>query len=267
MFSGKLVAITGGSSGLGESLGRIFTRRGAKVALLARNRDRLEEARSKLVAASAHADAVQVFPMDVANRASVDATYRELVSALGVPDIWINSAGILREGRLSDLSSDIFAETMSINFFGTLHSIKAVLPDMQKRGSGLIVNISSVAGLMGVYGYSAYCSSKHAVVGLSGSLRAELCGTGVSVCVACPGEFESPMVADLNTYRTPENEAMAQTIPVMTAEDVAKEIVGGIEKGRFLIVPGLPARVITTFNRWFPGLARRVADRRVKSCR
>lgn len=267
MFAGKLVAITGGSSGLGAALSEMLAARGAKLALLARDPGKLDAQKRRLVDRGAPEADIGVFSVDVAELASVDAAVRDLTEAMGVPDIWVNSAGILREGPVEKLGCDVFAETMSINFFGTLHCIKALLPAMQARDSGLIVNVASVAGLMGVYGYAAYCSSKHAVAGLSQSLRAELCGSGVSVILVCPGEFESPMVSDLNTYRTAENKAMAQTIPVMTAEGVAKEIVRGIEKGRFLVVPGLPAKAITAFNRWFPGLARWVGDQRVKSCR
>jgi hypothetical protein len=124
-----------------------------------------------------------------------------------------------------------------------------------------VILIASVAGLMGVYGYGPYCATKHALVGLAGTMRAELAGTGVHVHVVCPPEFESPMVATLEGYRSPENRAIVRSLGVLPVEAVVKETLRGVEGGRFLIVPGREARAAVTAARLFPAVARWMTDR------
>src|SRR5204863_10047525 len=130
-------------------------------------------------------------------------------------DVLVNSAGILSEGRFDAQPLERYRQIMDTNFFGTLHCVRAAIPSLRER-RGRIVNIASIAGLLGVYGYAPYCSAKHAVVGLSETLRIELQGEGVSVHLVCPPEFESPMVTDIERYRSQENRAMARSIGVMT---------------------------------------------------
>lgn len=252
MFTGKQVVITGGSSGVGKELARLLLARGAHVTLLARDREKLEAARSEL-----GAERVAVMVCDVASAAQVDATFR----ALDV-DVLINSAGILTEGRFDALPLERYRQVMDTNFFGTLHCVRAAMPSLRER-HGHIINIASIAGLLGVYGYAPYCSAKHALVGLSETLRIELQGEGVSIHLVCPPEFESPMVTDIERHRSAENRAMARSIGVMTAAAVAEDTLAGIERGQFMIIPGRNARVMTTLARAFPGLARRSIDARL----
>ena len=266
MFKDKAVVISGGSSGLGLELAHLLYARGARIILISRGIEKLEQAASE-IQEKGKGLPVQVFACDASDKSSVDETFARIAESAGIPDMIINSAGILIEGRIAELSPDVFDKTMAINYFGTLNCIKAVLPHMLKRGSGRIVNISSVAGRMGVYGYGAYCSSKHAVAGLTGSLRCELVGSGVDVHIAFPPEFDSPMVDELNKGRTPENKAMAQTIPVMTAHEVARLIIRGVEKGSHEIIPGVPSQMVARFNQWFPELSFAVAKWRIKRAR
>ncbi len=263
MFKDQVVVISGGSSGLGLELAHILYKEDARLILISRSMEKLNAAKNEIESRGGGGRTVEIHACDVVDKASVDGVFKAIEQSAGSPDMLINSAGILKEGRLTDLSMDIFHDVMNINFFGTLHCIKAVLPGMREKGRGRIVNISSVAGRMGVFGYGAYCSSKHAITGLTGTLRCELAGSGVDVHIAYPPEFESPMVEELNKGRTRENKAMAQTIPVMTAEKTARLILKGVEKGRHEIVPGLPARMVTKFNQWFPELAFVVAKNRI----
>jgi 3-dehydrosphinganine reductase len=125
------------------------------------------------------------------------------------------------------------------------------------------VNIASLAGLMGVFGYGPYCAAKHALVGLSETMRMELAPRRIRVHLVCPPEFESPMVDELDRHRSAETRAMVQQLGVMPLEQVVRETVRGLEKDRFLIIPGRAARMAARMTRLFPGAARRVVDRQL----
>lgn len=264
MFKEKVIVITGGSSGVGKDLAFLLTGLGAHVALIARDEKKLKSAQKELRNNCSDGQTVEIFPCDVSGSGAVHKTFSEIVDRFSAIDILINSAGILRESYFEHQSLETFREVMDINFFGTLHCIQAVLPFFKNRNSGRIVNISSVAGLMGVFGYSAYCASKHALVGLTASLRAEFRPQNIFFHIVCPPEFSSPMVDEINTYRTPENKALAQTIPVMTSKSVADAIISGLQKNQYEIVPGLPARVLTRMDKIFPAMGRAIVDMRVK---
>jgi 3-dehydrosphinganine reductase len=259
-IDGGVIVITGGSSGLGKALAERLIRRAASLALIARDDGKLRAVKLQLQGTGRNGGKVEVFPCDVSRADDVDRTFEEIAPRLGLPDILINSAGILREGYFQTLSREDFREVMDINFFGTLYCIQAVLPFFKRKGGGRIVNISSMAGLLGTFGYAPYCSSKHAVVGLTHTLRVELKPQNILFNLVCPTEFETPMVVELDKTRTPENRAMIHTIPVSTLDEVAAAVIRGIERDQYLIIPGRVTRMTERLNRWFPGLSRLIAD-------
>ena len=260
MFSGKNVVITGGSSGLGLAAAKELAARGAVVTLIARNEGRLDAAKKEIMktGGSAH-----IFSSDVSKIESITRTFAEIEKRTGPPDILINSAGIQREGYFDTLPVDAFREVMETNYFGVLNSIKAALPFIIKR-KGRIVNIASVAGLMGVFGYTPYCSSKFAIVGLTESLRYEMKPLGVKVQLVCPSEFESPMTRNVVDSRSPENKAHTLTIPEYDIDTIVRDMIKGIEKGRFLIVPGRLCRMTVWGARHYPAISRLVSDRIIR---
>jgi 3-dehydrosphinganine reductase len=260
MFKGKNIVITGGSSGLGLAIAKELAARGAIVTLIARNKEKLEVAKTEIIKTGGK---VFVFSGDVSKIESITETFEKIASEVGPPDILINSAGILREGYFDNLSVETFREIMEINYFGVLNSIKATLPYIIKR-KGRIVNISSVAGLMGVFGYTSYCSSKFALVGLSESLRYEMKPLGVKVHLVCPSEFDSPMTQTLNDTRTPENKAHTLSIPEYEIDIMVRDTVKGIEKGKYLIVPGIFCKITVWAARHFPAITRLVSDHSIR---
>jgi 3-dehydrosphinganine reductase len=260
VFKGKNAVITGGSSGLGLAIAKKLAARGAIVTLIARNKEKLETAKAEIIKTGGKA---HVFSSDVSSVESITETFKKIVLEVGPPDILINSAGILREGYFDKLSVETFREVIETNYFGVLNSIKAALPFIIKQ-KGRIVNISSVAGLMGVFGYTTYCSSKFALVGLTESLRYEMKPLGVGVHIVCPSEFVSPMTLDLNDTRTPENKAHTLTIPEYDIDTMVKDTIKGIEKGTFLIIPGLLCRLTVWGARSFPAITRIVSDFRIR---
>ncbi len=264
MFADKNIIITGGSSGVGRVLANRLARRGAHIALIARDAARLETVKSELWSAVDPEQRIAAFPCDITDAVLVEKTVGRIARDFGEPHILINSAGILREGYFENQGLDIFREIMDINFFGTLHCIRAILPHFKQTGGGRIVNLASVAGQMGVFGYSAYCASKHAVIGLTATLRAEFQPQNIAFHLVCPPEFESPMVDAVNVGRTPENKMLAHTIPVMKPEAVADAVIRGIEQNRYEIVPGFVTRVLTGMDRHFPAMGRAIVDFKIK---
>jgi 3-dehydrosphinganine reductase len=260
MFDGKHVVITGGSSGLGLAMAKKLAAKGAIVTLIARNKEKLDIAKNEIMKTGG---LVHVFSCNVSKIESITEAFKKIAAEVGPPDILINSAGILREGYFDKLSIETFREVIETNYFGVLNSIKAALPFIIKQ-KGRIVNIASVAGLMGVFGYTTYCSSKFALVGFSESLRYEMKPLGVSVHLVCPSEFASPMTQSLNDTRTPENRAHTLTIPEYDIDTMVRDTLKGIEKGRFLIVPGILCRMTVRAARQFPAITRFVSDLRIR---
>lgn len=264
MFDNRNVIITGGSSGLGKALARRLAERGANLALIARDKSKLESTQQELSSVKSTSRKVLIYSCDVSDPAQVEKTMARIAEELGTPHLLINSAGILKEGRCDCVELQIYREVMGINYYGTLHFVKAVLPYFQEQGEGWIVNICSLGGRMGIYGYSAYSSSKFAVLGLTESMRTELKPQNIKVQVVCPSEFESPMVDELNKSRTKENRLLVHNIPVLNAEVVADAVIKGMEKGRYMIMPGFVTRSFDFLDRLLPSLVRMVIDTELK---
>lgn len=263
MFAGKHVVITGGSSGLGLAVAKEMSKQGAVISLIARDMAKLESAEKQVIAAGDNAK-VRTYSADVSNPDLLGKVFEAIENEMGPPDILINSAGILREGYFAKIPDRGFREVMETNFFGILNSIRAALPSLKKQ-KGRIVNISSVAGIIGVFGYTPYCSSKFAINGLTEALRFELKPEGVTVHLVCPPEFDSPMVDELNMKRTPENRAHVQIIPPYGIDTIVKDILRGLRKNQYLIVPGMRTRLALLGNRYFPAISRIISDRIIRS--
>jgi len=264
MFNEKTIVITGGSSGLGKELAQRFAKRGANIALVARDETKLRTVQSSLMQVLKEGRRAEIFSCDVSDADAVEKTMQSIVNTMGMPDMLINSAGILRESHFEKQSLETFREVMDINFFGTLHCIKAVLPFFRQKGGGRIVIVCSMAGLLGVFGYASYCASKHALSGLASTIRSELKPHNIIVQIVYPPEFESPMVDELNTYRSEENRTIVQTIPVLDIDVVADAVIEGMEKNKYEIIPGLTAKIMARIDRWFPALSRAVIDFQIK---
>ena len=153
---------------------------------------------------------------------------------------------------------------MEVNYFGTLNAIRAAAPAMVTRRHGTIVGISSAAGLLGVFGYSAYSPSKFAVKGLLECLRAEMAPYHVAVHCVFAGDVDTPQLAYETRIRPKENAAIAGSIKLQTPEHVADVIVTGITKSRFAIIPDTQTRLLASSVSLIDGILNRVADRRVK---
>jgi 3-dehydrosphinganine reductase len=163
------------------------------------------------------------------------------IEKVGIPDLLINSAGIVYPGSVTEIDLSIFRKIMDINFFGTVNMVKTVAPYMIKRGFGHIINISSFAGFFASYGYSAYASSKYAVRGFSDVIRAELKPMGINVSVVFPADTDTPQLAYERTLQNPLMREINASAGQMSAVKVANLIIRGIRRKKYIITPGFEA--------------------------
>lgn len=254
-FSGKVALITGGSSGIGLATASELSRRGAHVWLAARGEERLHSALAEVEGHKLREG--QRFgssKVDVSDEHQVLAMVETVSQTVGLPDILINSAGEVEPGYVQDLPLSAFRKMMDIDYFGTVHTIKAVLPGMIARGSGHIVNVSSLAGLIGGFGYGAYAPTKSAVFVFSDVLQSEMKPHGIHVSVVFPPDTDTPQLVYDRQHRPFETEYAAGAAGMISAQTVAKSIVHGIEHNQHMILPGFQGKVIF----WLSGLGRSV---------
>lgn len=263
-IAGAHAVVTGGSSGIGRATASLLVRRGARVSLLARNRDRLEQAAGAIRAAGGRVETASV---DVSESAGVDAAIAQVTEVLGPCDILVTSAGIAHPGYFDRLDESVFRELMEVDYFGTLHPVRAVVPSMIERRRGSIVGISSAAGLIGLFGYTAYSPPKFAVLGLFESLRCELAPHGIHIGCALPPDVDTPQLEAENRLKPPETAAITGAIRPLPAERVAADIVSGIERERFWIVSGTQTRLLARLKGLVRGALASSFDRKVRAAR
>jgi 3-dehydrosphinganine reductase len=257
-FSDKLVFITGGSSGIGLETARLLSLQGCSLVLFARGEKMLDEARKTI---QPHMDktsqSVNAVSMDVADDNDVRQKIKTAVEKFGTPDILINSAGIGTANYFENITYEQFDKAMKINVYGTRNTVSAILPFMKQKGGGHIVNISSMAGLIGMFGYSLYCTTKYALVGFSECLRSELKRFNIDVTLVCPPEVETPFLVEEAKTLPHESRMVKNLAGLMKPEDAAKAIVRGIRKKKFLVVPTLTAKSLFFWHRISNGLLTR----------
>ncbi len=163
-FEGANVIITGGSSGIGKAVAKLLAAEGASVFIIARDEGKLNRAVREIEKERVSPDQrFGAFTADVRSYDEVAQAVGDIVRANGLPHGLINSAGITYPGHFEEIPLDTFRNLMDVNFFGTLHAIRAVLPYLQDQGGGFLINISSGAGIVSWFGYTAYAATKFAV--------------------------------------------------------------------------------------------------------
>ncbi len=258
-FHDQHAIVTGGSSGIGRATARLLTRRGAHVSIVARRQEPLNETLAELEPLrESQSQRLRAYSADLTDWEQTQQAITALTAGGLPPDILVNSAGVTHPGYFEELSLDIFHAMMDVDFFGTLHPIKAVLPAMMERRSGHIVNISSLAGFLGVFGYTAYSAAKFAVRGFSDTLRTELKPYGIRVSVVFPPDTDTPMLHYEDQLKPLETRRIAGAAKTLTADQVAQAIVRGIERRRVYILPGFDAWLYSlllngfvAFSRWY----------------
>ena len=221
--------VTGGSLGIGLATARVLALRGARVSLVARDLTRLQEA------AAVVGPGTEIASADVTQDGAVRRAVEALVAKQGPCDLLVTAAGASHPGYFEDLRPEHFRAQMDLNYFGTLHAVRAVLPSMVERGTGGIVGIASGAALVGIFGFGAYAPSKYAVRGLMDVLRAEVEAKGVYISCAFPPDTLTPGLETENLIKPAETAAVSAAIKPKLPEEVGAGIVRGIERDRHVI--------------------------------
>jgi 3-dehydrosphinganine reductase len=264
-FDGKNVYITGGSSGIGLAAAKAFSKRGANVIVFARGEMRLNGALKELEHSRIReTQKFSSMAVDVSEIDDVSVIMERAIREFGTPDVLVNSAGMAYPNYFEDISYEKFDEMLTINLYGIRNVVSCLLPPMKEAREGYIVNISSIAGLIGVFGYTAYSASKFAVIGFSESLRGELKPHNIKVSVLCPPDTDTPQLHEENKTKPPETKAIAGNAGIMDPDTVAEALIRGMEKGKFMIIPGLEGKFIYLAKRYVPSLVNYVMDREVE---
>lgn len=229
-LQGKVVLITGSSSGIGRMTALALANTGARLALVARRTDRLAAVQEEV---GARGGAAEMFPCDVTVPGAMEVVVRGCVDRYGRIDVLVNNAGAGFFAAIEQTTAEDLDQILAVNLKGTFHGIRAALPVMRRQGAGHIVNVASTAGRRGSPYVGAYCASKFAVVGLTESLRTELAGSGIRVSLFCPGATQTEFF-DAARRRTEHHRGLVG--PVESAERVAERLVDLIRRPRAEVI-------------------------------
>ncbi|KQH76750.1 short-chain dehydrogenase [Mycobacterium gordonae] len=221
---GKHVLITGASSGIGAALARAMAARGATVGVVARREDRLADVLADCRDSSPDS---LMWVADLADGITASRLALQAWHAMGGIDILVNNAAIPKRRSVTALKPFEVENVMQVNFIAPMRLTLALLPRMLARRAGTIINVSSVAGRLGIATESAYCASKFALCGWTEAMAIDLADTGVSVKLIQPGPV------DTEIWDQPDNEPPAYTGPKVTPEEVAEGIIAAMDSDRF----------------------------------
>ena len=252
MLNDKVILITGASSGIGSLLAEQVSDLGAITILTGRNEQRLTLTLEKISGRAA------IYVMDVQNLANIESTVDHIVATYGKIDILINNAGYGKFDRIEDLSVAEYEQMMDTNYMGIVRCTKAVLPIMERAGSGHIVNIASLAGMIGNAKSTSYAATKHAVLGFTNSLRMELRGKPIKVSAVNPG----PINTEFFHIADPDGNYVKNiSWLIMQPEYVVKQIIKLLYSQRAeLSLPRIPAFGLKLYQ-LFPRVIDKVAGR------
>lgn len=250
---GKTAFITGGSSGIGLETARLLASKGCHIVLFARNPEKLEKARSLLLNyRKALSQKVEIHTMDVTDPKNVEQAVKKAVETAGAPDVVISNAGKGFGNYFENTPFEVFDQVMRTNVYGVRNMTAAALPYLEQNQGHLVI-VASLAGMAALPGYTAYGTSKFAAVGFAKCLRPELKTKGVGLTLVCPPEVYTAMVEEELKTLPKEYRAVKLMAGIEPLEKVARDIVRGIEKNRFVVITGLMAKMSYYLVKFFPG--------------
>jgi 3-dehydrosphinganine reductase len=252
----SLALITGGSSGIGLATAKALSAKGCRIILIARDKEKLQTASKSIDGLTG------IYSIDVSNWDDVEKTAKDIFEKYGEPNIIVNSAGVVHPGKLTELTQDQIETIIDIDLKGTINICKAFYAHLSKPGH--IVNVSSMAGIIGLYGYTAYSAAKFGVWGFSEALRMELNPKGIGVSVVFPPDTKTPQLEFENRTKPEELQDIAGTIKPISAEKVASSILGAIVSDEFMIFPDVHSRATYHANRLAGPIVRKFLDSKVK---
>lgn len=264
-FRGKVAFITGAASGIGRALALQLAKSGCVVVVTDIDGDGALEVAKEVLVAGGGARAVT---LDVSDAAAVTEAIRDCAKRHGRIDYLFNNAGIAVGGDFRDIAEDDLRRIVDINLWGVIHGIRAAYPLMVQQRGGHIVNTASVAGLVPFAPLAPYSLTKHAVVGLSQTLRAEAHRLGVKVSAICPGFIQSNIYTSAKMAGLPAGAGLTKDLVLvkpMDTDDAARRILKGVARNKALIVFPFTAKLMWWLYRVSPSLlaplARVMAER------
>lgn len=253
----RVALIFGGSRGLGLLLARELARRGARLALGARDPEELERARSELQQRGAVAIAV---PCDVRDQVQVERAVARVEDEFGRIDVLVNDAGIITVGPEPSQTLEDYRAAMGVMFWGPLYATMAALPGMRSRGEGRIVNIASIGGKVSIPHLLPYSAAKFALVGYSEGLRAELAREGIAVVTVIPGLMRTGSQLNASFKGKYQDEyalfrfAATSPLTAMDAHRAARQIVDATARGDAEVILSIQAQVLARAHGLAPGV-------------
>lgn len=254
MFSGKVIWITGASSGIGEELSKQLAKQKAKLILSARRIPELERVQQECLQ---YTTDVAILQVDLLDNAALPAIAEKAIALFGRIDLLINNGGISQRSSVLETTPDVEQRIMQTNYFSAITLTKAVLPQMEKNGFGNIILMSSITGKIGVPNRSTYCASKHAIIGYFDSLRAELKmrNSPVNINIIMPGYIQTNISIHAVTGDGREQGLMDKgQANGMSVEVCAKKIITAIRKNKKEVLIGRKEILMAYFRRFIPSL-------------
>jgi 3-dehydrosphinganine reductase len=262
-FLHQNILITGGSTGIGLAIAREFAQLGGRLFILARGQDQLNAAAASLRKEFPHVQ-VKTYAVDIADRQRVAEVIREIGDGHGGIHTVVNNAGISGQGRLEDQNLDKLHKVMEVNYFGALHVIKAAWPYLKQARAGHIGFVSSIAGYIGLIGFSTYAPTKFALSGLAECLRMEAKAEGIGVTIVYPPDTKTDLLERERKNALPETVALSKSASLLEPEEVAAAFVEGIRKNRFEVYCNRRSVWIRRFRILLPRVYFSVLDRIAK---
>ena len=250
--------ITGGGSGIGLATAEILAEKGAVPILVDIDEHALDKALARLESKGFEAHGFQV---DITDIEGVRGMARQLEDKGLTPEVLINCAGLTLVAHCSATEHEEWERIINVNLMGTIYMIETFLPAMEEKGYGHIVNIGSIDGLIPIPGQAPYCASKFAITGLTEVLYFDLRQYGIGVTLVCPGYVSTPMarsmpIKDMHTeFRGSGLLMRIFEAFSSTPQKIAEHVVEAVIYNKFLVIPGLPSRIIYHYRRLFPRLA------------
>lgn len=253
-FANKVVAITGGTEGIGKALVADLIEQGAKVATCGRNHDKIYRLQSEFPSAHLHTTVA-----DVSNENDCRRFIETTIKAFGGIDILINNAGVSMRALLKEANTEVIHKVMDINFYGAVYCTKYALDSLIER-KGTIVGVSSIAGYRGLPGRSGYSASKFALQGWLEAIKTELMADGVHVMWVCPGFTTSNIRnAALNKEGSSHGETPMDESKMMSAEECSRHILNAVRKKKRTLVLTFIGKRTVFMQKFFPKLADKLA--------
>ncbi|MCC6587055.1 MAG: SDR family oxidoreductase [Bryobacterales bacterium] len=246
MFRGKIAFVTGGGAGLGRALCEKLASCGAVTVVTDINEGSATQVAASISAAGGHASALK---LDVADQESVTAAVNSVVARFGRLDYMFNNAGIMALSEFRDMSPELWNRMIGVNLLGVVHGTAAAYAHMVRQGYGHIVNIASLAGLVHLPTATAYSMTKHAVVGLTTSLRPEASRLGVKVSVVCPGLIATGGELIVIQAKLNPDQDSTSAKKFLTPAVAAQLVLKGVERNQAVIVFPFTSRLLWWLHR------------------